>query len=251
MNAYNKFPADNTKKRAIIMVNSDNLVSATFDGIHLSKLFNDILHFDNINILANAQDSLDKIKAKTGEYKNITLTLCKTKSVLLSNLSLLLNNDENIVFVMSSHGYAHGDTNYIKYMGELIYDYEWNKTIQTSLHENAHCLTLVDACQSGTELNLNYKTSDLITYSYENKNVNNTKKIICISSVSDTEYDEDNVSELGFGGGLTSAYIDYCYEHKNNIMTIHDFFIYYQNRMKKCGKHSLLSFNCVDFMKKH
>ena len=252
MKACLPFPSNKKTKHAIILINSDNLYSAIMDGIHLPKLFNDMLKFDDILIIANCKNSMDKIQAKLTEYKNITYSICNSKNMLAQTIkNTIAKIHGELVFIISSHGYARGNMNYINYAGSQIYDYEWNDYIQSPLNNDAECLVLVDACQSGTELNLNYKTTDLVNYSNENVGKNNIKNIICIGAVDDNQYDEDNISELGFGGGLSSAFIDYCYENKDKTKTIGNFFLFYQNRMKISGKQSILSFNNMDFLKKN
>jgi len=244
------FPNNKNNNYGIILVNSFNLSSAINDGINLSILLNDVLNFDHVFIIVDNQASLNKISERLITYTNITSVYCENKNMLFTSIADIINKliDGNIIICISSHGYANGDVNYIIYNNEHIYDYELNFTILNKMSHNINCIVLVDACQSGTEFNLNYKTTDLINYSTENK-CQFTHNIICISAVSDYQYDEDDISDMGYDGGLTSAFIDYYKENDITNCTIGGFYLYYSNRISTQNVQSTLSFNNIDFIK--
>ncbi len=168
--------------------------------------------------------------------------------VSVSNLINLLD-DCDLVITISSHGYASGNNNYIVYNGQKIIDYELNKMIVPNIKDNVNCLVLIDTCQSGSMIKLSYQTLDLIKHSIQNNNnIIYKSNIVSISATLNNQYDMDDISYFGFGGGLTSAYIDYIIDKKNEFLSIKDFFNYYNNRVKAHRVQAMLSFNNLDFL---
>jgi hypothetical protein len=240
---------------AVVLINSANLISATNDAKNLPKLYVDKLNFSHVYMLFDNDSTLNQTKSTLTSYTNITYAAPQSKNDLLLILLDILNNLENTYCVLhiSSHGYCSGfDNNYLIWNTNVLTDIEINTTFTTALNSKANTflVVLADACQTGTICNLNYKTLDLINYESENNTAQNTN-IICISAVSDQQYDPDDISDLGFDGGLTSGLIDYFYELYDNKPTIGDFFKYYTNRIGPLGLNSILSFNLKSFIEKN
>jgi hypothetical protein len=245
------FPNPNKSKYTIVVVNnSDVLPSAICDGQHLATLFNEVIKMTHIYIVVDSMLGMKKISDSLKRYSNISYLYLPTKMDALSTITIIVGSlyECDLIITISSHGYANGDINYINYNGSTIYDYEINRAVLAKMQKSVNCFVLIDACQSGTGLNLNYKTIDLITYSAENPSSDN-HNIVCISAVSDYQYDEDDISDLGFDGGLTAAFIDYNMENVDAYTSIGGFYKYYNDKMKKCGRQPILSFNNIDFMK--
>jgi hypothetical protein len=245
------FPEPNKPLYLILLVNSYNLVSSTFDGMHLSTLFNDKLNATHIYILCDNVNSEKKMMANLTKYNNITVIHCDKNIDVLNNLTNLITKLENcdLCITISSHGYAQQDHNYIIFNNTKINDYEFNKSIVADMKPTVNCLILIDACQSGTEINLNYQTCDieLKKYTPENKS-DNINNVVSISAVTDSQYSEDDISDLGFDGALCSAFIDYYYEHIDKMPCIGGFYQYYSKRLANAKKQSILSFNNIHFL---
>ena len=244
------FPEINKNKYGIILINSFNLPSAIFDAKHLIDLYENTIKLNHIFVYVDNNDNLNKIKNNDSKkkYDNITFCYANNKNNLITNLTALFNtfNVCDLIFSISSHGYANNDKNYIIYNGEHVFDYEFNTLIK-NINHSVNCLVLIDACQSGTEMNLNYKTTDLLHISNENIS-NNTNNIVSISAVSDSQFDMDDISDLGYGGGLTSAFIDYYLEKIDEHLCIGGFYKYYNKRSLGHHTQSILSFNNKSFL---
>lgn len=143
---------------------------------------------------------------------------------------------------MSSHGYANNDKNYIMWNDNKITDQQFNDVLSNNMLKTLHCLSLIDTCQSGTMLNLNYQTKDFILYKSENLS-NSVLDIVCIGAVDDNEYDQDDISCFGYGGGLTSSFVDFIHINSFDVKSIKIFFIYYKNRISSLNHHPILSVN--------
>ena len=228
--------------RAIIIVNSHNLYSSVLDGIHLITLFNDILKIKYIHVLTDCLKIINEIVSKTTNYNNIIIEYVSNGFINTFANIIKKHDQDNLLIALSSHGYANGDNNYINFEGQIIKDIDFHKVLVNNINPTIKCLIFVDTCQSGTMFNLNYKTKDLINYTVENNSGCNLD-IICISAVDDNEFDQDDISELGYDGGLTSALIDFLYE--NNDISVENFFKYYLKRICPTNKHPVLSFNLL------
>lgn len=257
MNKNTPYPIQNIPHNAIILINSAHLPSSIFDGANLVKLFTQVIPTNSISILTDTLDTAKKISERISKILpsspgNLTYKTCKTASELLNTYTQLikqLKGPNSLTLCVSSHGHASGSNNYIIFNGQKITDNDLNKAISSEMSQETNCLVIVDACQSGTEINLNYYTTDLKKYARENPS-NSTKSIVSISAVSDNEYVMDDISAYGFGGGLTSGFIDYYVEKKYlaSNLTIGGFYKYYCTRIKPTGNHSILSFNNLDFI---
>jgi hypothetical protein len=236
---------------AIIILNTYNLCSSISDGINLIRLYNEKFEIKNIDIITDNQHVLFLLEKKIKFYRNMNIRIqCASANNFISIFSSVIKSmTENFIINISSHGYCkEDDHNYIIFNGTIINDYDFNNILTNNMNSELYCLALIDACQSGTMFNLNYKTKNLIDYSIENMS-DSQLNIICIGAVDVQEYDMDDISELGFGGGLTSAFLDYYYEKKEvNPLDIKKFFLYYKNRINDLEKHPVLSFNNLSFL---
>lgn len=228
----------------IIVVNSENLYSSICDAVNLIHLFEDMFICNNIFVISNNNLCSTTIKNKV---KNLELIDPKieymTSQTLLDDLESLIKLLKNNFFLtLSSHGYANQDKNYIYWNGKKITDQNFHDILTNNMNNQLHCLSLIDTCQSGTMLNLNYQTKDTLIYKPENLS-NSDLNIICIGAVDDNEYDQDDISNFGYGGGLTSAFIDFMTDSTSTKKTIRTFFIYYKNRISLLNHHPVLSLN--------
>ena len=94
----------------------------------------------------------------------------------------------------------------------------------------AQIIVLADMCQSGCFLNLNASSDS-----------SESPKIFCISACNANEFDQDDISVMGFDGGLTADLIDYL--TMSNVFNVSDFFQYrtIQDKTKEPPIHSILS----------
>ena len=233
MNLYTNF---NLFNEAIIIINSYDLYSSILDGVHLIRLYNDYFNMNKITIVVDNSNVIDKIKEKCHDSVNFVVH----NNLLEIFGEILCNTNYNFILSLSSHGYANGDKNYIFWNRKKTYDYELKNCIDQNMKSNLNCFIIVDTCQSGTMFNLNYQTKDLITFKPENLS-QCALNIICVGAVDDTEYNQDDLSDFGYGGGLSSSFIDFISEKIGD--NIRDFFIYHKNRVGQIGKHPVLSFN--------
>jgi hypothetical protein len=223
------------------------------DGINLVKTYTNKLNIKNIYVLVDTKESLQFIKNKVNiANPNLLIEFIYVFIDIINHLQTLISKiNNNFILNISSHGYCTGNShNYINFNGKIINDCDFHDCLNNNLTINIFCLIFVDTCQSGSMFNLNYKTKNLSNYSIENMS-DSTLNIYCIGAVDDNEYDQDDLSEFGYGGGLTCALIDYFYEYKtfdDNLIDIKDFFLYYKNRIHKSGKHPTLSFNNLSFI---
>lgn len=229
---------------SIILINSSNLYSSILDAVHLIHLFNDHFNMRKITIITDSDKANDSIKLLCpNSISNINI-FCETN--LIDSFGEAIKQASNDVLItLSSHGFAVGDKNFIKWNGKKIYDFELRRCIVNNIKNTLDCLILVDTCQSGTMFNLNYQTKDLKYYKPENPS-DCKLNIVCIGAVDDSEYDADDVSNYGFGGGLTSGLVDYTIDYAGiEEPTIRNFFIYYKKRVSLIGVHPVLSFNNI------
>jgi hypothetical protein len=239
------FPSPTTHKSAVCIVNSANLPSATLDGKNLGTTLA-TLGFNEIIIIVDS----DNAKKRLISSNNVVVVAQNKNeliSYLLEHIKTLnaMNRPVDFVFTLSSHGYACGNHNYINFDGSIINDSEFHN-IFNSLSKNIRCLALIDTCQSGTMLNLRYCTSNCLNIIDENVENNSDVNLVCISAVSDCQSDSDDISELGYGGGLTCGFIDYVFE--KNHLTVGDFYKAQCQRVISSGVNPLLSFNNVNFL---
>jgi hypothetical protein len=228
----------------IIIANTSNLSSSVNDAKNLLSLYLNKLNFSQVHIISD-------INIQLSENNKFTLTRVTNKIELLTAVDDIIKqlNDTNIILTLSSHGYCEStDRNFIYFGGDRIYDSDFNKTINESLKSNTKLLAMIDACQSGTFLNLRYQTTNLLTFSDENPNQDQTKDIVCISACGTYQYDQDDISEFGYGGGLTSGFIDYIVCNIDQIPTIGGFFKYFSGRVGQIGNVPVLSFDNKDFI---
>jgi hypothetical protein len=241
-NRNSEFPDQKRKKFAIIIINNNQLPSATADEKHLSTLFKNYLLFEDIYVLINKSDiPLDK---------DIKCTVCSTGSSLIENLLKTIKSIEgeaDLIITLSSHGYANGNYNYFYFNGMKIDDVLFHSTIVDSLSLNVRCLILIDTCQSGTMMNLPYNTNIPLSIDGQH-DLYKHKMVACISATNDYQGDQDDISDLGFDGGLTASFIDYqILNTKDKSKSIINFFNYHLNRVKLVGVNPNLSFDDPNF----
>lgn len=239
---------ENFYKDFVIVVNSENLYSSICDAINLIHLFCEkFCDLSNIFVITNCEKTTNMIQTQVNT-KFKTLIRSNVEYISSSNLIKSLEQtiksiNNNFMLCLSSHGYANGDKNYINWCHTKITDQHFHDVLTNNMKKELYCLSLIDTCKSGTMLNLNYKTKDLIKYEPENLS-DSTLNIVCIGAVDDNEYDQDDLSDFGYGGGLTSAFIDFM--HGNEQKTIKNFFIYYKHRTAPVGVNPVLSVNVIN-----
>lgn len=255
------FPDPSRNLSAILIVNSSGLSSAICDGEHLAKLLLENMFAKHVLILSDnpiAQQNIEhglKSKVNTSIQSNVNYRVCYSSSELLQVISSSLNGMEpnsDILICLSSHGYANGNNNDIIFCGHSVSDVDFHKCVLGNTRSDSRVLFLADCCQSGTFMNLRYESSDahVSIHALENNDQTdellNVSNVICIGAVSDNEYDMDDISDLGYDGGLSSAFIDYNLHQSQK--SIGGFFEYYVNRINPTGKHPIISFNNLKFV---
>ena len=230
---------------AIVIINSANLYSSICDCIHMVHLYNDYFKMDNIYVIIDNRSVIEKVDSAIEKY-HAKVTYVVSNDLKDSFAETVRKIGDNFIISISSHGYASGDHNYIHWNGKIIHDYDFHDILISNMKPNLQCFILVDTCQSGTMFNLNYQTKDMVVIRPEN--LSECKlDICCIGAVDDSEYDQDDLSDYGYGGGLSCSFIDFINEKLGK--TIGEFFIYYKNRIAVVSHHPVLSYNCLDFIK--
>jgi hypothetical protein len=269
-NRKSLFPNPKNKKIAIIILNIANLPSAISDGKHLATLFESYLKFDHLYIFINQSDP--SLEREWSLKSNLTYTVCDTSTILIEYVSKTLKSiDDNadVIITLSSHGYANGSHNYFYFNNNLkscletesnngmIDDIQLHCVILNNLSSTVRCLILIDTCQSGTMMNLPYSTlqiNNLLGYLETSSNSNledhlettSNKMVVCISATNDYQGDSDDISDLGFDGGLSASFIDY-FDKEDTSKTIIDFYNYHCQRVNPTGIQPVLSYNQKDF----
>lgn len=233
-------------KDFIIIVNSANLYSSICDAVNLIHIYCEIFKPVNIFVISNNKETTATVEKKVKD-KLFGLVTSNVKYITSCGLiddmvQTIKSINNNFILCLSSHGYANGDKNYIMWNNHKITDQQFHDILTNNMLKTLHCLSLIDTCQSGTMLNLNYQTKDLVVYKPENLS-DSILNIVCIGAVDDTEYDQDDISDFGYGGGLTSSFIDFIHNDANDIKTIKTFFVYYKNRISALNHHPVLSVN--------
>lgn len=99
---------------------------------------------------------------------------------------------------------------YIRWGNEVFVDHEIRDCLFNPCAFPVSFLCLMDCCSSGTMLDLplveNYTQK---TWTTENTwKITNDVKIVSLSACADNQYDMDDLSDEGYGGGLLSAWFD-------------------------------------------
>lgn len=95
------------------------------------------------------------------------------------------------------------------------------------LSSTSRCFVVVDACHSGTSLDLQYKLTDPMKSVYEKQNNKVMRsRIVCLSGCRDDQYSLEEVSDGVHGGTLTNTLIQiledysYCIRLRDIILEI-------------------------------
>jgi hypothetical protein len=235
----------------------DGLPSARADAKHLATLFETYLHFDELHILLNTAASNRSLQTQLDatEVGHLTVYNCEAASDVLQHLTNIaqgLAPNVDLVVEFSSHGFCSGKRNYIVWNETSIWDTDVHKALVDPLSRSVRCVVLADMCSCGEWMVLNYLTTDMTHVCPESTHADpQHPNIVCISAVSDNEADMNNISDEGWGGGLTSAWIDYhlgVVKNNNRKPSIGAFFQYYRDRIKETGNTPVLSFNNLSFL---
>jgi hypothetical protein len=249
------FP-DPTRRRVVVLViNPDGLPSARADAAHLTTLFDTYLHFDELHILLNtaAANQAMRNELDATEAGHLAVYSCDTASDVLHHLTHVaegLAPNVDLVVEFSSHGFCSGKRNFIVWNGEQVWDTDVHKALVDPLSNSVRCVALADMCSCGEWLVLNHLTTDMKQVCAESAHPDpQHPNIVCLSAASNNEADMDDISDAGWGGGLSSAWIDYQRGVKEGTRpTIGAFFQYYCDRVRPVGTTPVLSFNSLSFL---
>lgn len=227
-----------TKYDIIILCsfNSNDLLSTMYDVIHLNMLLknnktNVICICDNKKNYENIKEKEEKRLKKKCEFNKVHYIENNIEYKNILDFYINKNEYKNIFLSISCHGYTgikdyknnetDGFNEYIKINNTIILDdelYDIIKIYKYNLH------ILVDTCSSGTMFDLPYVFTNKNNYIKENDNITNllNQNILCISACKDYQFNRDDISKLGWGGGLTSKFIDNVFKY--NYCNICDLF---------------------------
>lgn len=215
----------------ICIANTQNLISATRDAKNIVQLTNSFIERDNmfVIILGKREFNIDLQKDNllfVNNKNDLIYAFNHIKSVINEK-----NNADNILITLSSHGYnfrgdkTHtendGCTEYIMVGGDRFNDDDISNLFLRGYNKKINIYTIIDTCHSGTMLDLPFNIIDG-KVTRENNNIFD-QQIYCISACADNQTSAEDISNLGFGGGLISAFIDELYGHNINIFDISEF----------------------------
>lgn len=235
------FPRQNTSrnKRVGIIVgfSSGGLPSTLRDVAHLFFILKHKWSFGNLKVILETRDEVNKVRVRLSnlcdEYKSSNKTavlesfrpiIPKNKSEFLLTLSSSVAKlEKSDIFVsLSCHGYSmrssgsspnesDGRDEYIKFRGSPVKDDDLHRALVGTLPDKKNNMfVLVDTCHSGTMIDLKYNK---LTKQKEHNfaDIKTSCDISSFSGCSDSQLSRDDISyDFGFGGGLTSAFLDSC-----------------------------------------
>ena len=169
--------------------------------------------------------------SSSSEYRVLTdaTAMKPSKANIMASIDWLvsgLKSGENVMFHFSGHGGRVKDTNGDEVTGldsciypcndgrmEMITDDELRTALAERLPAGCKCFAVLDACHSGTGVDLRYKwetpKSGTLAYSEDAKYAKTNGDIIFLSGCMDTEYAADTVdSSERPAGALTWALLD-------------------------------------------
>lgn len=125
----------------------------------------------------------------------------------------------DILFILSSHGYSNGAQQSFRCNGQSVTDSDLGRALFEHMNANCSSFFLLDACHSGTLLDLKYHTRE------DGKSVATTSALtfggenvaIAIGACSDSELSEEGISDFGgWGGGLVAEFFDFVSSQQGN-----------------------------------
>ena len=185
-----------------------------------------------INDVLNVEKQLRTFfPGSSSEYRVLTdaTAMKPSKANIMASIDWLVSGlkvGENVMFHFSGHGGRVRDTNGDEVTGldsciypcndgriEMITDDELRAALAVRLPAGCKCFAVLDACHSGTGVDLRYKwetpKSGTLAYSEDAKYTKTNGDIIFLSGCMDTEYAADTVdSSERPAGALTWALLD-------------------------------------------
>jgi len=212
------FSLSTSEKHAYIISSSaGDLPSAFHDVMTYSTIMKKIGYTTHY-ILDLTPNEMKSVDISENVYTNL--------NVLPQLLSSLTDRDEAII-TLSSHGFLSTfDSDYYIKFGNDVYTHS---TIMNWIYTSkAKTLVIIDTCHSGGICPVYLKPKD-------------TSHITILTSCSESEMDNDDISYLGFGGGLTTAIADYINIHYVfSLNDIDNIYKYCQERLAKMNQHARL-----------
>jgi len=135
----------------------------------------------------------------------------------VTEISKILQNEQatNVLLLFS------GDASVMLPLDHGLHDVLLNQVKSgVAMPISKEIIVLADMCQSGCFLGF----SRISVNSTVSKNA-----IYCITACDVNEMDQDDISDMGFDGGLTSDFIDYL-KLNNNILEIFEFYKFRETR---------------------
>lgn len=184
-----------------------------------------------INDVHNAQKQLQTFFPGTAEYRVLTdeTDMKPSKANIMASINWLVSGlkpGENVYFHYSGHGGRVRDTNGDEVSGmdsciypcndgriEMITDDELRAALAVRLPAGCKCFAVLDACHSGTGVDLRYRwetpAQNSLAYREDTKYEKTAGDIVFLSACMDTEYAADTVDNTERpAGALTWALLD-------------------------------------------
>lgn len=249
----------------LILCNSTNLYSAYCDAVNLYRQFSKLnVPTSNFRIGFSVQSDKTKFIKKFPECISVVFDMSNLTN-LGNTIRQFCSLSFNCLFLfLSSHGYSgktesktklfktesDGVNEYIVVNGNAWIDDDiHNCVVNIPLSLNKNVFALIDTCSSGTMLDLPW-TFDGKVWKQENNNNSNSKnsmvQAFSISACLDNQSSMDDISSFGYGGGLTSAFLDWL--STSNVsanVNVIDLFNQISSRLKLLKQTAVLSSTVV------
>lgn len=139
-----------------------------------------------------------------------------TKTELLGTISHIVRTtpDHDILFTLSSHGYTNAKDQFVRIGRDVVLDHELRAALYSEMQDDVLSLCLIDTCHSGTMLDLPFISTDGVIFQKDRLAAPCVLKpfSFCISACGDRELAGEDISDFyGFGGKLSSQFLDYLY----------------------------------------
>ena len=188
------FPRTNSIKTCICIAGTQGLISAKRDAVSIGTVMSR-LGFDILVVIDNQRDML-WIKERLPRAKFTS----SINDVMTELNQISESSQPNDVFIsISAHGYVSGKANnYFIFNGSKINRQLMRKWYTNLEYDRYKVITLIDTCHS--ENMVGYQNN----YNFEHMSNN-----IAIAGCSQRQSLMEDISdEFGYGGGLTSAFLD-------------------------------------------
>ena len=167
-------------------------------------------------------DKKDLLVQEGTQVEHVTSAKAMLESI--SRIVRVYSTTHDVLFTLSAHGYTRGRQQYLLVRGTCATDSDVGAAIFGGANAACTVLCLLDTCHSGTLIDLEWTSSDCRHFLQQSRHTATDAIGVVISACADNEVDQDSFSrKYGWGGGLTSEFVDFLNQATGMIDVI-DFF---------------------------